>query len=41
MASLRNLAVTLLRMKGVTNIAQALRQHAWDPYRPVALLLTS
>jgi predicted transposase YbfD/YdcC len=40
MAALRNLAVSLLRINGVTNIAQALRHHAWDPLRPVALLLT-
>lgn len=41
MASLRNLAVSILRINGVTNIAQALRHHAWDPLRPVTLLLTS
>ncbi|MDX6584705.1 MAG: hypothetical protein QOI10_3889 [Solirubrobacterales bacterium] len=41
MAALRNLAVSLLRINGVTNIAQALRHHAWDPLRPAALLLTS
>lgn len=41
MGSLRNLAISLLRVNGVTNIAQALRHHAWDPLRPVALLLTS
>jgi hypothetical protein len=41
MASLRNLAVSVLRTDGVTNIAQAIRHHAWDPRRPVELLLTS
>jgi predicted transposase YbfD/YdcC len=41
MASLRNLAVSVLRTDGVTNIAQAIRHHAWDPLRPVELLLTS
>jgi predicted transposase YbfD/YdcC len=41
MATLRNLAISLLRLAGATNIAQALRHHAWDPLRPVELLLTS
>lgn len=41
MASLRNLAISVLRINGVTNISQALRHHAWDPLRPVTLLLTS
>ena len=41
MASLRNLAISLLRLAGVTNIAQALRYHSWDPLRPVELLLSS
>jgi predicted transposase YbfD/YdcC len=41
MATLRNLAIGLLRLAGATNIAQALRHHAWDPLRPVELLLTS
>jgi predicted transposase YbfD/YdcC len=40
MGSLRNLAVSMLRLSGATNIAQALRYHAWDPVRPVTLLLT-
>ncbi|MGH3966391.1 MAG: ISAs1 family transposase [Pseudonocardiaceae bacterium] len=39
MGSLRNLAVSMLRLSGATNIAQALRHHAWDPLQPVALLL--
>lgn len=41
MASLRNLAVSLLRIDGYPNIAQAIRYHAWDPLRPLKLLLTS
>lgn len=39
--SLRNLAVSILRINGAINIAQAIRHHAWDPLRPVTLLLTS
>ncbi|MDQ3764246.1 MAG: transposase [Actinomycetota bacterium] len=40
MASLRNLAVSVLRItNGATNIAQAIRHHAWDPLRPITLLL--
>lgn len=41
MASLRNLALSILRINGVTNVAQAIRHHAWDPRRPAKLLLTS
>lgn len=41
MASLRNLVISMLRINGATNIAQATRHHAWDPTRPVRLLLTS
>ncbi|MGH3949956.1 MAG: transposase, partial [Pseudonocardiaceae bacterium] len=40
MASLRNLAISMLRLAGATNIAHALRHQAWDPLRPVKLLLT-
>jgi predicted transposase YbfD/YdcC len=40
MASLRNLAISAIRLDGATNIARALRHHAWDPLRPVKLLLT-
>jgi len=40
MASLRNLAISVLRIDGITNIVQANRHHAWDPGRPVKLLLT-
>jgi len=31
MASLRNLAITILRLAGTTNIAEALRHNADDP----------
>ena len=41
MATLRNLAITLHRLAGVTNIAKALRHHARDTKHPLALLLTS
>jgi predicted transposase YbfD/YdcC len=41
MASLRNLALSILRTAGATNIAHAIRHHAWDPLRPVKLLLNS
>jgi hypothetical protein len=40
MAFLHNLTVSVLRLASVTNIAQGLRHHAWDPLRPVTLLLT-
>jgi hypothetical protein len=35
MASLRNLAITILRLTGTTNIAQAIRHHARQPERPL------
>ncbi len=41
MASLRNLAVNLLRITGHANIAAALRYQARQPIRPIQLLLTS
>jgi hypothetical protein len=41
MAPLRNLAISMLRLAGATNIAAALRHHAWHPLRPVTLLLSS
>lgn len=37
LATLRNLAISLLRLAGFTNIAKALRIHAWDPSRALAL----
>jgi hypothetical protein len=41
MATLRNLAISLLRLTGATNIAKALRHHARDTQGPLTLLLTS
>jgi predicted transposase YbfD/YdcC len=41
MATLRNTAISLLRLAGWTNIAAALRHHARDAARPVNLLLAS
>ncbi|WP_342669411.1 hypothetical protein [Streptomyces katrae] len=38
MATWRNLAIGVLRMAGVTNIAAGLRRNARDPRRPLALL---
>ncbi|HSO55252.1 MAG TPA: hypothetical protein VL330_21510 [Actinomycetes bacterium] len=38
MASLRNLAIGILRARGDRNIAGALRRTARDPTRPLALL---
>ena len=35
MASLRNLAIAILRLTGVTNIAQGIRHHARRPERPL------
>jgi predicted transposase YbfD/YdcC len=39
-ASLRNLAITALRLAGVTNIAATLRRHARHPHRPLTTLTT-
>jgi predicted transposase YbfD/YdcC len=41
MASLRNLAITLHRLAGATNIAAACREAAWNPHKTVTLLTTS
>ena len=38
MATLRNLAISLHRLTGATNIAKALRHHARDALRPLQLL---
>ena len=38
MASLRNLAISLHRLAGATNIAKALRHHGRNPLRPLRLL---
>lgn len=40
MASLRNTAITLLRLTGWNNIAAGLRHHARDPERAITCLLT-
>jgi hypothetical protein len=39
MASLRNLAVTILRLAGASNIAAALRYHARKPSRPLQAIM--
>jgi predicted transposase YbfD/YdcC len=41
MASLRNIAISLLRLAGATNIAASLRHHAARIDRPITLVLTS
>jgi predicted transposase YbfD/YdcC len=41
MATLRNIAISLLRLAGWTNIAAAQRHHARSPDRPINLVLTS
>jgi len=41
MATLRNTAISLLRLSGATNIAAACRHHAADAQRPINLVLTS
>ncbi len=41
MASLRSLAISLLRLDGHTNIAAANRHHARDPQRTIKLLQAS
>lgn len=38
MTSLRNFAITCLRLAGYANIAQGVRQLAWNWERPLALL---
>lgn len=40
MASLRNLALPMLRLTGTTNIAAALRHHARRSHRPLDLIMT-
>jgi predicted transposase YbfD/YdcC len=39
MASLRNLAITILRLAGATSIAGALRYHARRPSRPLRAIM--
>ena len=41
MASLRSLAISLLRLDGEINIAAANRHHARDPRRTLQLLKTA
>jgi hypothetical protein len=41
MATLRNLAISLLRLAGHTNIAKALRHNARKPERAINLVATS
>jgi len=41
MATLRNTAISLLRLAGWTNIAKALRHHARDPKRALPALSVS
>jgi hypothetical protein len=38
MASLRNLAIAILRLHGAGNVAAAVRRNAHDATRPLALL---
>jgi hypothetical protein len=35
MAALRNLAITALRLTGISNVAAGLRHHSRDSQRPV------
>jgi hypothetical protein len=39
MASLRNLAITILRLAGATSIAAALRHHARRSARPLRTIM--
>jgi predicted transposase YbfD/YdcC len=41
MASIRNLAINLIRLSGATNIAAALRHHARATTNPITLVLSS
>jgi hypothetical protein len=41
MASLRNLAIAILRLTGHTNIAAGLRHHAHNATRPLNAILAS
>jgi hypothetical protein len=38
MATLRNTAISLLRLAGITAIAKALRRNGRNPHRPLQLL---
>jgi len=37
-ATLRNLAISVFRLNGLTNVARALRHHAWNPDHALALV---
>jgi hypothetical protein len=39
MASLRNLAITIVRLTGETSIAAALRHHSRRPARPLQTIM--
>ena len=41
MATLRNTAISLIRLAGHTRIAAALRHHARNPVRPIDLITTA
>ncbi len=41
MATLRNTAISLLRLAGWTSIAAGLRHHSRDPHRPIDLITTA
>ena len=41
MATLRNLAITILRLAGATSITAALRHHSRRPYRPLQTITTT
>jgi predicted transposase YbfD/YdcC len=41
MATLRNLAISILRLAGATNIAAALRHHSRRPGRPLQTIMTT
>jgi hypothetical protein len=41
MATLRNLAISILRLAGATSIAAALRHHSRRPHRPLMTLITA
>jgi len=41
MATLRNTAISLVRLAGHTRIAAGLRHHSRDPHRPIDLITTA
>lgn len=40
MAALRNLVIGMFRLAGASNIAAALREHAWQPYLALRLVVS-